>query len=44
MQLQHCEMCSFVDLHVSCGCLCIKVRSEWIGEPGLNEEEEDAGF
>jgi hypothetical protein len=23
---------SFVDLHGSCGCSCVNVRSEWIGE------------
>jgi hypothetical protein len=26
------SLCSFVDLHGSCGCLCTKVRSERIGE------------
>jgi hypothetical protein len=30
--LFYSALCSFVDLHGSCGCLCIKVRSAWIGE------------
>jgi hypothetical protein len=28
----HWALCSFVDLHGSCGCLCTRMRSEWIGE------------
>jgi hypothetical protein len=30
--LFHWSLCSFVDLHGSCDCLCAKVRSKWIGE------------
>jgi hypothetical protein len=30
--LSHRALCSFADLYGSYGCLCTKVRSEWIGE------------